>query len=103
MYIHGIYIVYYACIIHSVAGVEEEGRVPFLRSPSNHIAWTSRNFYFAPLLSTLGIPALVNVAVIQRIYQVYTRYIPGIFKVYTKGWAVDKRLDPVAALAPGYL
>ena len=67
-------------------------------SPSNHIAWTSRNFYFAPLLRTLGIPALVNVA-----FKEYTRYIPGIFKVYTKGWAVDKRLDPVAALAPGYL
>ncbi len=33
--------------------------------------------------------------------QEYTSYIPGIFKEYTKGWAVDKRLDPVAALPPG--
>ncbi len=32
--------------------------------------------------------------------QEYTRYIPGIFKEYTKGWAVEKQLDPVAALAP---
>ena len=33
MYIHGTYIVYYACIIHPVAGVAEEGRVPFRRIP----------------------------------------------------------------------
>ncbi len=33
--------------------------------------------------------------------QEYTRYTPGIFKEYTKGWAMDKQLDPVAALAPG--
>ena len=33
MYIHGISIVYYACIFHSVAGVAEEGKVPFLRIP----------------------------------------------------------------------
>jgi hypothetical protein len=29
MYIHGTYIVYYACKLHPVAGVAEEGRVPF--------------------------------------------------------------------------
>ena len=33
-------------------------------------------------------------------FQEYTRYIPGIFKEYTKGWDVDKRLDLVAALPP---
>ncbi len=33
-------------------------------------------------------------------YQEYTRYIPGIFKVYTKCRPVDKLLNPVAGLAP---
>ncbi len=30
-------------------------------STSNHIAWTGNNFYFAPLLHTLGILALGHV------------------------------------------
>ncbi len=30
-------------------------------STCNHIAWTSHNFYFAPLLCTLGILGLVHV------------------------------------------
>ena len=30
-------------------------------STCNHIAWTSHNFYFAPLLRTLGILGLVHV------------------------------------------
>ena len=34
MYIHGIYIVFSVCILHQVAGVVEEGRVPF---PQIHI------------------------------------------------------------------
>jgi len=33
-------------------------------------------------------------------YQKYTKYIPGIFKVYTKCRPVDKLLNPVAGLAP---
>jgi hypothetical protein len=33
-------------------------------------------------------------------YQVYTRYIPGIFKVYTKCRPVDMLLNQVAGLAP---
>jgi len=33
-------------------------------------------------------------------YQEYTRYITGIFKVYTKCLPVDKLLNPVAGLAP---
>jgi hypothetical protein len=90
-------------------------------STSNHIACTSDNFYFAKLLSTLGILALVDVdaqgasgAINSRealeegvaaetrnkmSYQEYTRYIPGIFKVYTKSLPVDKLLIPVAGLA----
>ncbi len=32
-------------------------------------------------------------------YQEYTRYIPSIFKVYTKSRPVDKLLNPVAGLA----
>ena len=63
-------------------------------SPSNHIACTSRNSYFAPLQHTLGIPALVNVAVIQRIYQVYTRYIQGIYQRLGRGQAAGSRCNP---------
>ena len=33
-------------------------------------------------------------------YQEYTRYIPGLFKVYTKCRPVDKLLNPDAGLAP---
>jgi hypothetical protein len=33
-------------------------------------------------------------------YQEYIRYIPGIFKVYTKSLPVDKLLNPFAGLAP---
>ncbi len=58
-------------------------------STSNHIrvAWTSHNFYFTGTRNRMS-------------YQEYTRYIPGIFKVYTKCRPVDKLLNPVAGLAP---
>ena len=90
-------------------------------STSNHIAWMSDNFYFAKLLSTLGILALVDVDVQgasgainsqealgegvaagtrnKMSYQEYTRYIPGIFKVYNKSRPVDKLRNLVAGLA----
>ena len=58
-------------------------------STSNHIqvAWTSHNFYFAGTRNRMS-------------YLEYTRYIPGIFKVYTKCRPVDKLLNLVAGLAP---
>ena len=58
-------------------------------STSNNIrvAWTSHNFYFTGTRNRMS-------------YQEYTRYIPGIFKVYTKCRPVDKLLNPVAGLAP---
>jgi hypothetical protein len=57
-------------------------------STSNNIqvAWTSHNFYFTGTRNRMS-------------YQEYTRYIPGIFKVYTKCLPVDKLLNPVAGLA----
>ncbi len=58
-------------------------------STSNHIrvTWTSHNFYFAGISNKMS-------------YQEYTRYIPGICKVYTECRPVDKLLNPVAGLAP---
>jgi len=58
-------------------------------STSNNIrvAWTSHNFYFTGTRNRMS-------------YQEYTRYIPSIFKVYTKCRPVDKLLNPVAGLAP---
>ncbi len=50
------------------------------------VAWTSHNFYFTGTRNRMT-------------YQEYTRYIPGIFKVYTKCRPVDKLLNPVAGLA----
>jgi hypothetical protein len=86
MSIHSISIVYYAHILHQVAGVEKESSTG---STSNHIqvAWTSHNFDFAGKRNYIS-------------YLEYTRYIPGIFKVYTKCLPVDKLLNPVAGLAP---
>ena len=65
MYIYGICLEYeqYNMCIYSTrllmlrrrAGSHSTG------STSNHIAWTSHNFYFAPLLRTLGILAVVDV------------------------------------------
>ena len=58
-------------------------------STSNNIqvAWTSHNFYFTGTRNRMS-------------YQEYTRYIPGICKVYTECRPVDKLLNPVAGLAP---
>jgi hypothetical protein len=50
-------------------------------------AWNSHNLYFAGTRKRMS-------------YQEYTRYIPGIFKVYTKFRPVDNLLNPVAGLAP---
>ncbi len=57
-------------------------------STSNHIrvAWTSYNFYFTGTRNRMS-------------YHEYTRYIPGIFKVYIKCLPLDKLQNPVAGLA----
>ncbi len=64
MYTYCVYIVY-KCI----AACNISRRLMLLRragfhstgSTSNHIAWTSHNFYFAPLQRTLGVLAMVDV------------------------------------------
>ena len=45
-------------------------------STCNHIAWTSHNFYFAPLLHTLGVLALVDVDAQGAPWTVNRRKVP---------------------------
>ncbi len=92
MYIHGIYIVFSACILHLlVAGVVEEGRVPF---PQIHIPLSK---YMPMRRATKATAKRIGcwnreLTVIPGIYQVYA----GIYLVYTKDWTVDKRLEAEA-------
>ncbi len=90
MYIHGIYIVFSACILHPVAGVAEEGRVPF---PQIHIPLSK---YVPMRRATKATAKRIGCwnrewNVIPGIYQVYA----GIYLVYTK------RLDRGQAAGPG--
>ncbi len=97
MYIHGIYIVYSACILHPVAGVAEKGRVPF---PQIHIPLSE----YVPMRRATKATAKGLAAGTENelSFQEYTRYIAGIYLVYTKDQTVDKRLDQVATLAHWY-
>ena len=81
--IHGISIVYYAHILHQVAGVEKEGRVHSTCSTSNHIqvAWTSHNLCFAGTRNEISY-----------------RYIQGIYQMPARGQASESgcRAGPLA-------
>ncbi len=93
IYILGIYIAYTCiiCVYTPPVGLVLRRRAGSHStcSTSNHIrvAWTSHNFSFTGTRNRMS-------------YQEYTRYIPGIFKLYTKCRPVDKLLNPVAGLAP---
>ncbi len=74
--IHGISIVYYEHILHQVAGVEKEGRVPFhLLHQQSHPSRLDLGQVITFILLEQGIK--YHTGNIPGIYQVYSRYIPN--------------------------
>ncbi len=93
MYIHGLYIVFSSCILHPVAGVAEEGRVPF---PQIHIPLSEympmRRATKATAKRIGGWNREMNCH--SRNIPGICRYIPGIYQRLDSGQAAGSCCNP---------